>query len=196
MGKLSGKICMVTGAASGIGLGIARRFAEEDGHVILVDLNEIGLKSAAAEFDKAGWRSEYYACDVSSEEQISELFMGIEEKHGFLHVLNTNTWWSPHKNVLETTLNDWNKTMAVTLTAPFLFSKLAIPFMIKAGGGSIIHTSSVGGLIALRYKAAYVTAKAGSFSSANRLLLILERREFAATPYVLALLRPLLQQRT
>lgn len=162
--RLANKICVVTGAASGIGAGIAKRFASEGAVVVLADLNEEAVHGAAEEITRDGGICESYRTDVGSGDDIAELFRQVEQRHGKLHILSTNAFWAVAKNAEETSLAEWNRCMDVTLTAPFLCSKLALPLMKKAGGGSIIHTSSVGGVVAFRDNASYMTAKAGVIS--------------------------------
>lgn len=161
MGKLENKVCVITGAAGGIGEGVSKRFAEEGAVVVLLDRNAAELKRVACEISNAGGKVEFRTVDVSWEPQIVEAFQFVESKYGHVDVLHTNTWWAAKKKAAELTLEEWNKAMNVTLTAPFLCSKYAIPLMQIAGGGSIIHTSSVGGVVAFREHADYITAKAG-----------------------------------
>lgn len=162
MGKrLANKISVVTGAASGIGAGIAKRFAAEGALVVLADINEAALGEIAGEIAASGGKCETHAADVAEEREIEALFRAVGERHGRLHVLSTNAYWAAAKNVEDTTLAEWNRSMAVTLTAPFLCSKHAVPLMRRAGGGSIVHTSSVGAVVAFRNNASYMAAKAG-----------------------------------
>lgn len=158
--SLKRKIGLVTGAASGIGEGVAKKFAQEGAEVILADQNAAGLERVKREIRDAGGSCIARQLDVRNPDAIAGLFRDISAEYGRLHILNTNTWWAPFRNVERTSLADWNRTMEVTLTAPFLFSKQAIPLMRQSGGGSIIHTSSVGGLVAFRNHAAYMAAKA------------------------------------
>ena len=161
MGRLESKVCVITGAAGGIGAGVAKRFSYEGASVVILDLNEEGLKRVAEEIRAKGGTVDYLVTDVADEDQIIRAFRYVEQKYGKLHVLHTNAWWAAKKKVTDLTLEEWNRTMAVTLTSPFLCSKYAIPLMKKAGGGSIIHVSSVGGIVAFREYADYITAKAG-----------------------------------
>lgn len=159
--RLANKISVVTGAGSGIGAGIARRFAAEGAFVVLADLNEEAARAVGRDIAAAGGSCEAYGTDVSSESEIAELFRHVEKRHGRMHILSTNAYWAAAKNAELTTLEEWNRCMAVTLTAPFLCSKHAIPLLRQAGGGSIVHTSSVGAIVAFRDNASYMTAKAG-----------------------------------
>ncbi|MEF3305993.1 SDR family NAD(P)-dependent oxidoreductase [Paenibacillus sp. GYB003] len=159
--RLANKIVVVTGAGSGIGAGIARRFAAEGAFVVLADVNETAVRAVGDDIGRSGGRCETHAADVSSEEDVARLFREVGKRHGRLHALSTNAYWAAAKNVEHTSLDEWNRCMAVTLTGPFLCSKYAVPLMRQAGGGSIVHTASVGALVAFRDNASYMAAKAG-----------------------------------
>ncbi|MFC5704031.1 SDR family NAD(P)-dependent oxidoreductase [Cohnella faecalis] len=160
-GRLQNKVCVVTGSGGGIGAGVARRFAEEGAVVYLLDYNEEKLSATVGAFKNLGLDAEGILTDVGEEKQIKEAFAIVAGKHGRLDVLHTNTWWAAKKKAADLTLEEWNKALSITLTAPFLCSKYAIPLMSASGGGSIIHTSSVGGVVAFREHADYISAKAG-----------------------------------
>ncbi|MFD2132121.1 SDR family NAD(P)-dependent oxidoreductase [Pseudogracilibacillus auburnensis] len=161
MGRLLNKVCVITGAAQGIGKGVAEKLAVEGADVILADINEEEGKKTEQKIIDEGGKAAFFKVDVSNKQNIKDLFTFVSKEYETLDVLHTNTWWAPKQNVLNTSLEDWNKTMDITLTAPFLLSKYAIPFMQKSGGGSIIHTASVGGIVAFRDDVAYIVAKAG-----------------------------------
>ncbi|MCC2683749.1 MAG: short-chain dehydrogenase [Paenibacillaceae bacterium] len=161
MARLPNKVAVVSGGASGIGEGIAKRFAEEGAAVVIADINEAGWQRVADEINGSGGRCEGHTVDVGVEEQIVALFEHVKAAYGRLDIVSTNTFWSPAKNVVDTSLAEWNRTLDITLTAPFLFSKYAIPLMADSGGGSIVHTASAIGMLAARGKASYMAAKAG-----------------------------------
>ncbi|GAA3399781.1 SDR family NAD(P)-dependent oxidoreductase [Paenibacillus hodogayensis] len=159
--RLAHKIAVVTGAGSGIGAGIARRFAAEGAQVVLADIDGDAARDVARTIAEEGGRSEAVVADMSSERDIEALFGHIGERYGSLHIVSTNAYWAAAKSAEDTSLAEWSRCMAVTLTAPFLCSKLAVPLMRRAGGGSIVHTSSVGAVVAFRNNASYMAAKAG-----------------------------------
>lgn len=160
MSRLRDKIIVVVGGASGIGAGVAKRFAMEGGYVVIADINAEGAEIVAKEIRSMGGRCESQPVVAANERQIVGLFEYVGRQLGEIDVLLTSTFWAEAKNAEETTLAEWNKCMNVTLTAPFLCSKYAIPLM-KAGGGAIIHIASVGGVVAFRDHVAYTVAKAG-----------------------------------
>jgi NAD(P)-dependent dehydrogenase (short-subunit alcohol dehydrogenase family) len=161
MGRLEGKVCVVAGAAQGIGKGVAQRFAQEGAKVIMADINEEEARKTEREILDAGGRVVFKPTDISEEPQVIDLYRFAEERYGRVDVVYTGVWWSPKKNALDITLDEWNKSLAVTLTGPFLMSKHVIPIMQRIGGGSIIHIASVGGVVAFRNDVSYITAKAG-----------------------------------
>ncbi|WP_409345144.1 SDR family NAD(P)-dependent oxidoreductase [Paenibacillus sp. MBLB4367] len=160
MSRLRDKICVVVGGASGIGAGVAKRFAKEGAFVVIADIQAEGGERVTEEIRSAGGQGEWHAVNAADERQMIALFEHVGRQYRKVDVLQTNTFWAEAKNAEETTLAEWNKCMDVTLTAPFLCSKYAIPLM-KNGGGSIIHTASVGGVVAFRNHVAYTVAKAG-----------------------------------
>jgi NAD(P)-dependent dehydrogenase (short-subunit alcohol dehydrogenase family) len=160
MSRLQDKLCVVVGGASGIGAGIAKRFAKEGAFVIIADINGDGAGRVTEEIRTAGGQGEWHAVDAADERQLIAFFEDIRRERGKIDVLQTNTFWAEAKNAEETTLAEWSKCMDVTLTAPFLCTKYAVPLM-KNGGGSIIYTASVGGVVAFRNHVAYTVAKAG-----------------------------------
>lgn len=161
MSRLQDKIAIITGASGGIGAGVSKRFAREGSTVVLIDINEDGLQQIQKEINEFGGQCDIFVADVGDESRIIEVVEEIDKKYGRLDILHTNTFWANYDNVEKTSLDEWNKTLQITLTAPFLFSKYSIPLMRKSGGGSIIHVSSTGGLVAFRDHAAYIVAKAG-----------------------------------
>lgn len=161
MGRLQDKVAIITGAGGGIGAEVARRFADEGAVVSLVDINEQALKQVQQEIQDNNGRCEIFVADVGNEQDIIKVVDETDAKYRRLDILHTNTFWANYDHVENTSLDEWNKTMQITLTAPFLFSKYAIPVMRRSGGGSIIHMSSTGGVVAFRNHAAYIVAKAG-----------------------------------
>lgn len=149
--RLEGKVAVVTGAASGIGRSIARRFHAEGAHVVAVDLDEAGLAKLASKLDGI----ETVVANLSVREQVEPLF--DRER---VDILCNNA------GVLDklTPLCDvddelWRKVMAVNVDGPFFASRAAIPKMIDNGGGSIVNTCSAASLSGGRAGASYTTSK-------------------------------------
>jgi NAD(P)-dependent dehydrogenase (short-subunit alcohol dehydrogenase family) len=130
MGRLDGKVCVITGSAGGIGAASSRLFAAEGATVVGVDL-------------KPG---EYVAveADVTDEEQVRDMYARTHEEHGQIHVLFNNAGISPpdDASVLDTSLEAWQRVQDVNLKSVFLCCKHGIPHLLDGGGGSVINTAS------------------------------------------------------
>lgn len=138
-GRLAGKVAVVSGAGSGIGLATSRRFAAEGAHVVCVDV-DAGNGNRAA--DEVG--GTFAQVDVTSETDVQALFAGTVERHGRLDVVFNNAGISPPEDdsILDTGLDAWRRVQEVNLTSVYLCCKYAIEQMRPLGGGSIINTAS------------------------------------------------------
>jgi NAD(P)-dependent dehydrogenase (short-subunit alcohol dehydrogenase family) len=159
--RLSGKIALITGAASGIGLATARRFAEEDATVILADRDEARLAAALAEVQADGERHRAVALDVTVEAAWIAAMEDIRARFGRLDVLVNNAGFGRFRPIADTTLDEWRATLAVNLDSVFLGTKHALPLLAKSGRGAIVNMSSIRGLVAGPNSGAYSAAKAG-----------------------------------
>jgi 3-oxoacyl-[acyl-carrier protein] reductase len=159
MGRLDGKVAIVTGAGRGIGAAIARRFVEEGAQVLLCDLVPDRVDATAAELGDA---AAAIAGDVTSQSFGAEVVRAAQERFGGVDVLVNNAGiarWAPF---LEHSLEDWERTLEVDLTAVFLMSQHAARAMVEQGrGGAIVSTASSNAHVAEPGVAAYNAAKAG-----------------------------------
>jgi NAD(P)-dependent dehydrogenase (short-subunit alcohol dehydrogenase family) len=132
LGRLEGKVCVVTGAASGIGAESARLFMAEGAQVAGVDLRDDGVGTIAL------------AVDVADEQQVADLYARVRSELGRIDVLFNNAGISPtdDASVLATTLEAWQRVQDVNLRSVFLCCKHGIPHLIENGGGSVINTAS------------------------------------------------------
>lgn len=158
--RLQGKKAIVTGGASGIGRAGSMRFAAEGAAVAVVDTNREGGEAVAEQIRRDGGDAIFIQADVSREEDVREMIRMAADHMGVIDVLFQNAAWYTVEPADRLSLADWQRTLEVTLTAPFLCSKHVIPFM-KGRGGSIILTSSVGGTVAFPAHPAYNAAKGG-----------------------------------
>ena len=155
--KLQNKVCLVTGAASGIGKAIALRFAQEGARVAIADLNEAQAQAAAEEIKGLG-----VVMDVTSEEQVNRGVAEVAAAWGGVDVLVSNAGIQIVHPVEEFPFADWKKMLAIHLDGVFLTTKACVPHMKRSGrGGSIIYMGSVHSKEASVLKSAYVTAKHG-----------------------------------
>jgi NAD(P)-dependent dehydrogenase (short-subunit alcohol dehydrogenase family) len=139
MSRLAGKVAVVTGAGSGIGLASARRFAAEGARVVCVDIDELSGKSAAEEVDGL-----FVRADVTDESDVIAMYTEAVDTYGGLDIAFNNAGISPpdDDSILTTGLEAWRRVQEVNLTSVYLCCKHAIPHMQARGGGSIINTAS------------------------------------------------------
>ncbi|MDQ6420611.1 glucose 1-dehydrogenase [Paenibacillus sp. LHD-117] len=159
MTRLSGKTAIVTGAGSGMGLEEARLLAREGASVVLTDINEEAVRAVAATIREEGGEAFAMRHDVASEEQWAEVVSETAKRYGKVDVLVNNAGISMPAGLLDTTVEQWNKVMAINVTSVFLGMKYVVPNMIENGGGSIINISSIAGLTGGSGAGAYTASK-------------------------------------
>src|SRR5436190_16584232 len=160
--KLQDKVCIVTGAASGIGREIALVYAREGGKVAIADLNKVAAQAVADEIGLAGGTAMAVAMDVTNEDQVNAAVAEVVAAYGGVDVLVSNAGIQIVHPVEEFPFADWKKMLAIHLDGAFLTTKAVVPHMQKSGnGGSIIYMGSVHSKEASVLKSAYVTAKHG-----------------------------------
>ena len=162
MGRLDGKVAIITGAASGIGRGTAIRFAGEGAAIVIADLNADGGEASVRDCKENGGRAVFQKADVSGEAEIKTLVARAIKEFGRLDIIYNNAGIGGAVGPLEQiSVEDWDKSFAVLMRSVFLGMKYAVPEMRKAGGGSIISTASVAGIRGFAGLHAYCAAKAG-----------------------------------
>jgi NAD(P)-dependent dehydrogenase (short-subunit alcohol dehydrogenase family) len=162
MGRLDGKVAVITGAASGMGRATAARFAGEGASVVIADLNAEGGESAVRECKENGGNAVFQHTDVTSETAIKAAIDRAVKEFGKLDIMFNNAGLAGALGSLEaTTAENWDRTFAILLRGVFLGIKYSIPEMRKTGGGSIISTASVAGLRGGAGPLPYSVAKAG-----------------------------------
>jgi len=165
MGRLDRKVAVVTGAASGIGRGTALCLAGEGAAVVAADLNSQGGEQVIGEIAAAGGQAVFQHTEVSSEPDIKALVDRAVSEYGRLDIMYNNAGLPGAVGPIEKlNADDWDKTIAVLLRAVFLGIKHAVEPMRKAGGGSIISTSSIASFLPSPYGAAYAAAKGAVIS--------------------------------
>jgi len=158
---LDGKVALITGGAGAIALATARRCAEQGARVVIADLDQARLDLAAESLRGLGLDVVAVPVDVTSEPSVRALIDRVAADHGRLDILFTSAGVLVSGSVTETSLEDWERTLAVNLTGTFLCAKHAVPLMLAGGGGSIVLMSSTSGLVAEPATAAYCASKGG-----------------------------------
>ena len=161
MGRVAGKVALVTGAAMGIGRACAETLAKEGATVVITDIVDDTGAETVAGINAAGGKAYYLHQDVTQESEWESLLEQIKQDHGQLHVLVNNAGIAIGATITEMTLSDFHKQNAVNLDGVFLGLKHCIPFIAASGGGSIINLSSVAGLKASPGLSAYAMTKGG-----------------------------------
>ena len=160
MAIASQKVALVTGAARGIGLAVAKRFLADGFCVALLDIEgELLAKSASALQRHESTLA--VTCDVSDANAVASAVSAIERRFGRLDALVNNAGVAVFAPLMETSDADWSRVLAVNLSGPFLCTKAAVPLMRAHGGGAIVNITSISGLRASTLRSAYGTSKAG-----------------------------------
>ena len=156
MGRVAGKVAIVTGGASGMGKADAILLAREGASVVIADLNEADGQVVA---QSIGENALFLRLDVSDEDNWKTVIAATVEKFGRLDILVNNAGMILLGNIVDTELADWRKINAVNSDGVFLGCKHAIPVMTETGGGSIINMSSVAAIHGQSFVAAYTASK-------------------------------------
>jgi NAD(P)-dependent dehydrogenase (short-subunit alcohol dehydrogenase family) len=167
VGRLEGKVCVITGAASGIGAESARLFLDEGAIVVGADLREDGVGTLSL------------AVDVSDEQEVAGLYARAREEYGRIDVLFNNAGISPSDDasVLDTALDVWHRVQDVNLTSVYLCCKHGIPHLLEGGGGSVINTASfVASMGAATSQISYTASKGGVLALSRELGVEFARR--------------------
>ncbi|MFP6758070.1 MAG: SDR family oxidoreductase [Alphaproteobacteria bacterium] len=160
--KLEGQVAIVTGGGRNIGEAIARLLAEERAKVAVVDLDRGRGDAVAGAIGETGGEAASFVADVSKSDDVQGLIAAIVERFGRIDILINNVAVSDNRSILEITEEEWDRTIAVTLTAPFLMAKYAALRMVEQGsGGKIVNIGSTSGHRGRARAVAYSAAKGG-----------------------------------
>jgi NAD(P)-dependent dehydrogenase (short-subunit alcohol dehydrogenase family) len=158
MGRLDGKVCVVTGAASGIGAQTARLFEAEGAKVVAVDLNKADVGALSLQVD------------VTDEVQVRDMYGRVREAMGSVDVLMNNAGINPDDDtsVVETPLESWQRVQDVNLKSVFLCCKHGIPHLLESGGGSVINVASFVAVMGAAVSQISYTASKGGVLALSR----------------------------
>lgn len=161
MGQFAGKVAIVTGGGSGIGLATAHAFAREGATVVVADVVDAG-QDAAREIVAHGGAAHFIKVDVSDPEQVERMVAETVATFGRLDIAFNNAGIGAAGNtVADYPLDGWNRMIAINLTGVFLCMRFEIPAMLATGGGAIVNNASILGHVGFRTASAYVAAKHG-----------------------------------
>ncbi len=153
------RVAVITGAARGIGLGIARWFLARGQRVALLDIDAATLQAAALELGEPK-RVLALHCDVSDPVQVDAAVARVANEFGRIDSLVNNAGVAVFKPLEQTTFDDWRTVLATNLDGPFLCTQACVPIMLRHGGGSVVNIASISGLRASTLRVAYGTSKA------------------------------------
>ncbi|HYM31895.1 MAG TPA: glucose 1-dehydrogenase [Candidatus Cybelea sp.] len=161
MDRLKGKVALITGAASGIGRATAALFAREGAKVVLTDLDGKAGEAVAADIAKSGGETLFLKHDATNEADWQRVVAAAISAFGRLDALVNNAGIGLAKSLLETTVDDWRRVMAVNLEGVFLGTREGVLVMRDRGGGAIVNVSSIAGIVGLPRSPAYSASKGG-----------------------------------
>jgi len=156
MGKLYGKIAIVTGAGQGIGRGIAEKLAAEGATVVVTDLNEATAKETAQAVNGVGIQA-----DVTSRESVDAMVAQVQRQFGRIDVLVNNAGWDKASPFVDSDPADWDRVIAINLYGVLHTCKAVLPIMAAQGSGSVVNLASDAGRVGSSGEAVYSAAKGG-----------------------------------
>ncbi len=164
-GRLAGKVAVITGGASGIGQASARRFSAEGANVCIADIDAARGESVAREVGGL-----FVQADVSKSEEVQRLYARAADHFGGIDILfnNAGIWDPGDTSILETSLETWERVIAINQTSVFLCCKYGIPYLQRRGGGSVINTASFVALVGAAISQIAYTASKGAVLAMTR----------------------------
>ena len=160
MFSLKNKVAVVTGGGSGIGKAICKVFAAQGAAVCIVDLDETGGESVAAEINELGFIATFYKCNISHSQQVQEVVQQITNKHQHIHILVNNAGVAHVGNVENTTEADMDRLYSINIKGVYNCMQSVISIMKDGGGGSIVNMASVASSVGILDRFAYSMTKA------------------------------------
>lgn len=156
----TGKVAVVTGGAMGIGEAVARKLAGFGASVAILDIDRDAGSKSAATIAKSGHVCEFFPCNISIGEEVSQSVAAVVSKYGAINILVSNAGIQLYGDAITTTEEEWDRLMGINLKGCFLVSKHAVPHILE-GGGAIVIVGSVQSMTAISNSIAYVASKHG-----------------------------------
>lgn len=161
MGRLAGKVAIVTGAANGIGKAIAELFAEEGASVVVADIERDAGARCAEDICSRGGRAQFLRVDVSAPEEVSGAVKAAASWNGNVDVLcNNAAYMGPYHAVIESTPEEWNRCIQISLMGTHNFTKEVLPYMVAQKKGSIVNIVSIQAMVGCMTSISYTATKA------------------------------------
>jgi 2-keto-3-deoxy-L-fuconate dehydrogenase len=157
--KLENRVAVITGAGSGIGRAMALQFAREGARIVAADLNPDAADETTQMVGGAGGVCEAFAVDAKEPDQVRAMIERANELYGQIDILCNNAGIGSTTDVVECEPDEWDRVMTVNVKSVYLGCKYAIPHMIERGGGVIINTASVAGMVGIIKRASYCASK-------------------------------------
>jgi 2-keto-3-deoxy-L-fuconate dehydrogenase len=157
--KLDQRVAVITGAGSGIGRAMALLFAREGARVLAADINGAAAEETAANVIAGGGVCEARAVDVVVPEQVRAMIERAREAYGRVDILCNNAGIGSTTDVVECEPDEWDRVMTVNIKSVYLGCKYVLPLMVAQGGGVIINTASVAGMVGIVKRASYSASK-------------------------------------
>lgn len=158
-GKFTDKVVWISGAAQGIGRGIAEYFADEGAIVALADIKEVAGKELATQIKSRGGKATFFLCDVSEEEAVKKAISNAADSLGGLHILINNAGVNIIKNLHEYSGAEWDWQMGINLKAIFLTFKYAYPYLKQQQSSYIVNIGSVSSFVGQAKTPGYIASK-------------------------------------
>lgn len=159
--RFQNKVAVVTGAALGIGQATATALAQEGAAVVIADLDQKQGEATAKEIQGNGGQALFISANISVEDNVRAMVDRTVSHYGRLDILVNNAGIYIQGDVEQTSLEDWERLIAVNLTGAFLGMKYAVPAMVQNGGGVVVNVASEAGLVGIKGQVAYNVSKAG-----------------------------------
>jgi NAD(P)-dependent dehydrogenase (short-subunit alcohol dehydrogenase family) len=173
--RLQGKVAFITGGARGIGRVTAILFAREGAKIALADKDEANVAATAQEIQTRGGIATAVVCDISKKAEITAAIADAAREHGALHILVNNAGVTLTRPFVDTASEEIDALIGVNLKGTIFASQAAIPYMIKAAGGAIVHDASNAGLVGRPWQSVYGATKAGIISLTKSMALSLAK---------------------